>query len=866
MKKIYNILLGGIVALGLASCEENDWNKDHLDGFDSGEFNAPAQSGEFTMNSSNYSALAKALNAVFTSAEQQQQIAALKANKFFDETSYFTDVLAMPYFLASESNPYYYASVGTTVDITYNISNGTDAELGKLATATSYSVSTADYQSVWGSETDYIEGFTTSKPAASYLPGILKNNITDAASGDYAVVTYNLTQDSSTGGNGGEEEDIEITSAIKDLAKGDNLEATAIVTAQCTRGVILTDNAGSILYYNTDIDLSSYPIGTIVKVSGKIDAYNRALQLSNTANIVVVGEGEFTYPKATAYTAAMVDAACAETGNMLATFVSLEGEISISDKGFYNVIIDGASAQGSVYYATDEIKNQLVDGETQTLYGYYIAVNGSTPKYFNVLVTSVGDNTESGFNGGKVYLIANSDGDYIEVTPLNESYTYGRLSTVAATVTDGVLQTLNEANLFDFVSNGDGAFTIQDSYGRYMYNQAGYATFSVSSTLEDSNQNYWTVTDAEDNGTWIIQNVGTERYVGYSPSYKNVSANTEMTDLNLMIFNEEGQNVWSSSSPAASVASLASIKVKSRAASNTITVENAVYKYSGSSWAPAEDVLVLNPADYEGFGVGDNALGTDADTYLPLWLKNQFPYAIKGDIEYVVYDYDASSNTYSVSLYVYDGTAWNLNNDGVEEVVGRFERTGDSWTASDWEFVSYMGNEYALFEGDEIELEQSYLILGDNAYAANCLAKTYNYGYLPRAEAEVIDDHIIMPSNENAFLFTQFGVAESGPVAAPDGYFFIQDVYGRYYCMQGTYSSFNVYTTVGMTGGNVDMGFLWSATKVEGDEDNAWMIQNFRDGYDNPRTLFYTSYNNFAGYAEQSDTDVLPSLYIKLED
>ena len=71
---------------------------------------------------------------------------------------------------------------------------------------------------------------------------------------------------------GSETPEYTITNNINNLAVGDMLSATAVVTAQNTRGLILTDNAGSILYYDTNVDLSSYPIGTVVKVEGEVSA------------------------------------------------------------------------------------------------------------------------------------------------------------------------------------------------------------------------------------------------------------------------------------------------------------------------------------------------------------------------------------------------------------------------------------------------------------------------------------------------------------------------------------------------------------------------------------------------------------------
>ena len=66
-------------------------------------------------------------------------------------------------------------------------------------------------------------------------------------------------------------------------------------------------------------------------------------------------------------------------------------------------------------------------------------------------------------------------------------------------------------------------------------------------------------------------------------------------------------------------------------------------------------------------GVSNNKL-SDPELYLPIFLNSKLPYAQAGDQEYVVY------NGTTANLYVYDGSAWTLNENGLETVTGRFEK------------------------------------------------------------------------------------------------------------------------------------------------------------------------------------------------
>lgn len=197
--------------------------------------------------------------------------------------------------------------------------------------------------------------------------------------------------------------DIQLSDAIKNLSVGMKLNATAVVVAQDVRGVVIQDKAGGILYYNDKVDLSKYPIGSVVNVSGEVSTYNRGYQLTNTATLEVIGEMAVTYPQPTVYTATMMDNACNGTDNIAATYVSLEGQLSISGN-YYNIIVPGALSQGSLYYVTNDIKDQLQTGNNYKFEGYYIAVSGSTQKYFNIVVTKVNkiDNSTPGTSGGEI--------------------------------------------------------------------------------------------------------------------------------------------------------------------------------------------------------------------------------------------------------------------------------------------------------------------------------------------------------------------------------------------------------------------------------------------------------------------------------
>lgn len=189
---------------------------------------------------------------------------------------------------------------------------------------------------------------------------------------------------------------VQLTSNIKNLTKGETLNVTAVVTAQSEKGLILTDNAGSIFYYNNNVDLNTYAIGTIVKASGTIDVYGTGFQLPNSAQLSIVGSKTYTYPVPTAYSAAMVTQAVANTNPITATYITLEGELNISGN-YYNINIAGCAYQGSLYTPIGSLKAKLVSGESYKFTGYYTGITNG--KYFYMVLTdveSLGSNTGNG--------------------------------------------------------------------------------------------------------------------------------------------------------------------------------------------------------------------------------------------------------------------------------------------------------------------------------------------------------------------------------------------------------------------------------------------------------------------------------------
>lgn len=869
MNKIIKISFAAIIpAMALLSCSENDWNDRYLDGFKDGPSYSNPSTGAVTLSAEDYSTISTLLKAVAGNDAETTAANAIKTNMYFDATSPFPASVAIPYYLASTSSEFFNFANGSTVAVSYSEISGTPEELSQISAASTYTLNSTNYKSVWGSDTDYINSFAPERTADQYLPAILKAQYPDAQEGDYAVVTYNTSTQNPVFGTG--EESYEITDNIKELSVGGMLNAVAVVTAQCSRGLILTDNAGSILYYNTAVDLSEYPIGTIVKVSGEIADYNKGFQLANTASINVVGNTEVTYPEPTFYSAAMINQAVTGTTDQLAQYIKLQGQLSISGN-YLNIIIDGTQVQGSVYYATPEIQASLENGKSYIFTGYFTSF---TNKYLYMIVTeatplidvelsdsiknlSTGDNLTATAvvtgqcsrgliltdNAGSIlYYNQNIDlasyplGTAVKVSGAVSNYNKGLQLSAAASL-EILGQTafsypepvVYSASMIDTAVAGtsdilaqysqiEGQLSISGNYlnviidGTVVQGSVYYATSTLQSKLE--------------NGVSYI-------FTGYFTSFTAKYFYMVVTDA----------------TPVASTAAYSAPSTRSALFTPAIAEENAVYYYNGSAWAPAEDVAVLNPADYAAMGDSNNSI-TNPAYKIPIYLKNTYPYAEEGQEMYVAYN--ITGNGCTCGLFVYDGISWSLNNNGMEELTAQFTKTNGSW-----HFTKYLGKAiFSLYNEQEIALNRTYIIAYGTA-AATAVPTSNSYGYLQKTDVLPVDGVITMSNDANGFSFATECTYNGNTYTTPEGTFIIRDSNGRYLYLQGTYASFNVRAdNPYIEDGAIASGYLFSATNSG---DGAWTIKNQFNG----RIVYFSEgYSNFAAYDSASATDHLPNLYL----
>ena len=259
--------------------------------------------------------------------------------------------------------------------------------------------------------------------------------------------------------------EFKMTSVLGSATLGSELSVGGVVTAICTRGIVVTDNSGSLFVYSSSFPYKDYAIGDQVSFTGTVGEYGTGLQFDGTAvTIEKWGNQAYTYPAPTTIDWA---SAVARSASERAYYTTMEGTLAISGN-YYNVELGIENVQGSIYYATDEVKAQMANGQDVKLKGYFISV--SSGKYANLIVTEVvaeGDEKPA----TQVANIA----EFIEKGLSDESTIFEITGEVAVTyqngqnlyVQDATGEILVYGSLQNTYNNGDRLTGIQGSFKNY---------------------------------------------------------------------------------------------------------------------------------------------------------------------------------------------------------------------------------------------------------------------------------------------------------------------------------------------------------------------------------------------------------------
>ncbi|MDE6561147.1 MAG: hypothetical protein K2K75_07190 [Muribaculaceae bacterium] len=403
---------------------------------------------------------------------------------------------------------------------------------------------------------------------------------------------------------------------------------------------------------------------------------------------------------------------------------------------------------------------------------------------------------------------------------------YGYLPSVDMTVENGIVTNADITNAYTFEVT-QGGYYIKDSFGRYLYQSGTYNSFNVSADMPEEGA-VWTVTE-DANGNVTIANPAVGKWIQYDGGYNSWGSYDSEKGALPKMYN------------AAASAQAAAVPAARIVAGTPVTTNmTSVYQFDGSKWAPAEGVTALDAADYAAMGFAANKL-ENADIYLPLFLKNNCPYAVEGNTMAIVY------NGASCSVLVYDGQNWTINNNDLQTKTAQFVKNGNSW-----KFVKYVGKAYFNYT-TELILDRAYLLVSEGICAIPTAASK-NYGYMYTAPVNPVNGVIEEKNEINAFTFASSAVVGDKEYKLGEGQFFIVDSNGRYSYMSGTYTSFNLADAPVVKDGAVDPAYIFTA-KCNG--DGLWTISNVGNG---KWIQYSSSYSSWGCYDVESGS--LPELYI----
>ncbi len=749
---------------------------DKLDGFEPGIKYDKPIEAEFTMSGTDYNAVAS--NA--TNKELAEAAGLANALKAVGNNALFSAEIPakeyLPAFLASSSAPYFLAPVGSKINVTYQETGVTDPIIAQVAGATAYTVSKDDYVNAWGSDKDYIDAFAPMTPAENKLPNILKNALPDAVAGELAIVSYNESTTNPI--------------FISDSEVEEFVGGTFYLVADGSNGAgPLPANKG----------YGYLPLVEMTVANGSVTTSEaNAFTFIPTGNGYYIKDvyGRYLYQQGT-YNSFNVSATLPETGAVWTVDVASNGQATITNTevGKWIQFDGGYSSWGSY----PEAKGSLP-----------ILYKAPTPKYYLV--------TEDGHGAG----------------PLAENKGYGYLASVDMTVVNGAVLGGDPDNAFTFELTNGGYYII-DTYGRYLYQAGTYNSFNVSAELPETGA-VWTV--AEDaNGFVTITNTEVGKYIQYDGGYNSWGSYADEKGALPKMYNAAASD--ESISVITYKDYLSSCPSKIVAGTPVTSNVNVVYQFDGSKWAPAEGVIALDASDYTAMGFDNNKLD-NADVYLPLYLKNNMPYAVEGDTEAVVY------NGKSCSVLVYDGQNWTINNNDLQTKTAQFVKEGNNW-----KFVKYVGKAYFNYT-TELILDRQYLIVAEGICAIPT-ATSKNYGYMYTEAVNIVNGVIEQKNETNGFTFASSAVVGDKEYKLEEGQFFIVDSNGRYSYMSGTYTSFNLAEAPVVTDGAIDPAYIWTATCVGG----LWTIKNVGNG---KWIQYAANYSSWGSYDTENGS--LPELYI----
>lgn len=336
-------------------------------------------------------------------------------------------------------------------------------------------------------------------------------------------------------------------------------------------------------YYNVTIDGAETAIGSIsYPAEGLVDASLDGQKVTVTGYFIGVSSGKYFNTMATSVTAADAAAtaprraaAAANTTSVLALYQwdgtswkAIDADViqpaeyeamgmsgnSISDPAtyipmyleknypyavnkqettlvYYNksnkLVVENYIYNGSEWTNTaleEGVYNfNLIDGQWVYKTFKCVPISEVTESGIYVMVADIKVNEETGATEGRLF------------SPLGENKNYGYMPYASVTINEeGIIEACDAAeNAFLTVTAVEDGFTMQDSYGRYIYMKGDYNSFNIGTEMVQPGSSW--LFNVNEDGTYSVTNTMNDKVIMYDTQYTSYGCYPAKTDARLYV-------------------------------------------------------------------------------------------------------------------------------------------------------------------------------------------------------------------------------------------------------------------------------------------------------------------------------------------
>lgn len=654
MKKNILFLMVAVLFF-MTACDYNDIN---FEGLDEKAVPTDVKSLSYTLLDADYTTIANN-SANKTLAEANDVSAELSSLK---STLRFSDALPASKFVpAFLTDKWFTADDGSSIKVTYNKTDVLPEYLSDLSAAATYTVTSLDYASVWG--TVSANYFTPAKPLSGAASRLLNAAYPEAESGDVKIISYNY---SSTEPGG----DVPLETSIDESFDGVTVDSKVSLS-----GWSNIAEKGSVYWQGNSYDGNFYTQMSAYGASSEVVSW----LISPTISLADAEDPMFAFEiKIGYYNADCLQVLISDDYNGLDPTIANWIDVT-SQFTFYNV----GAAYGPMYisglYDMSGFKSKPItiafkytgDGANLQTTTYQIdnvqvggAVDVISTEVFSEPFTDLSAWGNILVQGTKTWLSKSYSGNYYTqysaygTTEEQEGWLVSPAVAVPAT---GVAELLFDITVANYNATCLSVMVSTDYSG------------DVTTATWDDLSTHFGLPVLPTSGYGTMASAGAaplNKYAGQTiyVAFKYVGNGAESRTTTYQVDNVQVVTL-SRDVPAGAMAL--------KSASSTVNDLLAIYTFNGTTWIPYSNASILNPSDYSAMGISYFSSSVAPDNYMPSYLTLQYPYAEEGKEVAVVYFY-GNATTLAADEYAYVAGVWVKNN-AVEIVTDQFVRANGKW-------------------------------------------------------------------------------------------------------------------------------------------------------------------------------------------